>query len=184
MADTARQRDDRLAAIDAAIRIIADFPKPGIQFRDITPLIADPARFADVVAMMADRVRALSPDAIVAVEARGFLFGAPLALALGLPLVPVRKPGKLPGETHMIAYGLEYGSDQLELHVDALGVGHRAVIVDDLLATGGTVAAAADLVWRTGAHVAGAIFLCELAELGGRARLEAADVAVDTLLTY
>ncbi len=184
MTDTASVLPPRLAAIDAAIRVIADFPKPGIQFRDITPLIADPLRFADAVALMAERVAATSPDAIVAVEARGFLFGAPLALALGLPLVPVRKPGKLPGETHMIAYGLEYGSDRLELHVDALGIGHRAVIVDDLLATGGTVAAAADLVRRTGAAVAGSVFLVELAELGGRARLATADVAVETLLTY
>jgi adenine phosphoribosyltransferase len=179
MDDTAR-----LAAIDAAIRIIADFPKLGIQFRDITPLIAHPARFADAVAMMAERVGALVPDAIVAVEARGFLFGAPLALALNLPLVPVRKPGKLPGETHMIAYGLEYGADRLELHVDALGPGHRAVIVDDLLATGGTVAAAADLVRRTGALAAGAVFLVELSELGGRGRLNTAGLPVDALLTY
>jgi adenine phosphoribosyltransferase len=184
MTDETRPPLPALTGIDACIRIIADFPKPGIQFRDITPLIADPGRFGEAVAMMAERVSALSPDAIVAVEARGFLFGAPLALALGLPLVPVRKPGKLPGETHMIAYGLEYGADKLELHVDALGVGHRAVIVDDLLATGGTVVAAADLVRRTGASVAGAVFLVELAELDGRARLAAADVAVDTLLTY
>lgn len=182
--DAAPPEQVRLAAIDASIRIIADFPKPGIQFRDITPLIAEPSRFADAVALMAARIAPLGPDAIVAVEARGFLFGAPLALALGLPLVPVRKPGKLPGETHMIAYGLEYGSDRLELHVDALSAGHRAVIVDDLLATGGTVAAAADLVRRTGAAVAGAIFLVELADLDGRARFGAADVSVEALLTY
>lgn len=174
-----------LAAIDAAIRVVPDFPRPGIQFRDITPLIADPARFSDAVAIMAARVSVLNADAIVAVEARGFLFGAPLALRLGLPLVPVRKPGKLPGETHMIAYGLEYGSDRLELHVDALSAGNRAVIIDDLLATGGTVIAAADLVRRTGAVVAGAAFLAELTTLGGRARLEAAGAGpVVSLLRY
>lgn len=185
MTDPARPLAERLAAIDASIRVIADFPQPGIQFRDITPMIADAALFADSVALMSERVAALAPDAIVAVEARGFLFGAPLALTLGLPLVPVRKPGKLPGETHMIAYGLEYGSDRLELHVDALSAGHRAVIVDDLLATGGTVAAAADLVRRTGAVIAGSVFLVELAALAGRARLEAAKAGpVEALLSY
>lgn len=174
----------RLAAIDAVVRVVPDFPQPGIQFRDITPLIANAALFGDAVALMADQVAKLAPDAIVAVEARGFLFGAPLALRLGLPLVPVRKPGKLPGQTHIIAYGLEYGRDRLELHVDALAVGSRAVIVDDLLATGGTVAAAAELVRRLGAQVLGAAFLIELGDLGGRERLAAADVAVTSLLRY
>jgi adenine phosphoribosyltransferase len=182
--DNAARLSERLSAISAAIRIIPDFPLPGIQFRDITPLMAAPALFDDAVALMAARVAALQPDALVAVEARGFLFGAPLALALALPLVPVRKPGKLPGETHSVDYGLEYGRDRLELHVDALPTAARVVIIDDLLATGGTVAAAADLVRRCGAEVAGAAFLIELAELGGRARLAETRVAVDALLTY
>jgi adenine phosphoribosyltransferase len=174
----------RLSAIDAAIRIIPDFPQPGIIFRDITPLIGQPLLFADAVALMADRVAALRPDALVAVEARGFLFGAPLALTLGLPLVPVRKPGKLPGATEAVDYGLEYGKDRLELHSDALTPGARVVIIDDLLATGGTVTAAAELVTRVGGVVAGAAFLIELAELGGRARLVGASIAADALLVY
>jgi adenine phosphoribosyltransferase len=179
MADAAR-----LSAIDAAIRIIPDFPQPGILFRDITPLMAEPALFADAVTLLGERVAVMQPDALVAVEARGFLFGAPLALQLGLPLVPVRKPGKLPGETHAVDYGLEYGRDRLELHVDALPGGARVVIIDDLLATGGTVAAAAELVMRSGATVAGAAFLIELVELGGRARLDTAGVPSEALLRY
>lgn len=174
----------KLAEIDAVIRIIPDFPQPGVQFRDITPLIANAALFGVAVALIAEQVAELAPDAIVAVEARGFLFGAPLALRLGLPLVPVRKPGKLPGQTHIIAYGLEYGSDRLELHVDALAPDSRTVIVDDLLATGGTVAAAAELVRRLGAQVLGAAFLIELGDLGGRERLAAAEVGVTSLLRY
>lgn len=176
--------DPRLDRVAAAIRLIADFPLPGIQFRDITTLIGDPAAFADSVALLTDVARARQPDVIVAVEARGFLFGAPLALALGLPLVPVRKPGKLPADTHAIDYGLEYGRDRLELHVDALAPGARALLVDDLLATGGTIGAAAALVRRVGASVAGALFLIELGDLGGRGALTADGVAVDSLLRY
>lgn len=176
--------DPRLARVAAAVRVVPDFPQPGIQFRDITPLIGDASAFADSVALLTERARTVAPDVIVAVEARGFLFGAPLALALGVPLVPVRKPGKLPAATHGVDYGLEYGRDRLELHVDALMPGARALLVDDLLATGGTIGAAAALVERCGAHVAGALFLIELVALGGRARLGAAGVPVDALLGY
>jgi adenine phosphoribosyltransferase len=175
---------DRLAAIAAAVRLIPDFPKPGIQFRDITTLIADPARFAAAVDIMVERARVHQPEAIVAVEARGFLFGAPIALALGLPLVPVRKPGKLPGETHSIAYGLEYGSDRLELHVDAAIAGARVVLIDDLLATGGTIGAAAELVRTCGGEPVAAMFLIALEGLGGDAVLTGQGVAVDALLRF
>lgn len=174
--------------IAAAVRSIPDFPQPGILFRDITPLLADADAFADAQALLTDVARRLHGDgpidAIVAVEARGFLFGAPLALTLGLPLVPVRKPGKLPGATHCIAYGLEYGSDRLEIHADALRPGARVLIIDDLLATGGTVAATAQLVAQAGGSVAAALFLIELADLGARAKLESAGVKVEALLRY
>jgi adenine phosphoribosyltransferase len=173
-----------LSAIAAAVRLIPDFPKPGIQFRDITTLIADPVLFGAAVEIMAQRARAHGPDAIVAVEARGFLFGAPIALALGLPLVPVRKPGKLPGETHSIAYGLEYGSDRLELHTDAVVSGARVVLIDDLLATGGTIGAAAELVRTCGGDPVAAMFLIALDRLGGDAVLAGQGVAVDALLRF
>jgi adenine phosphoribosyltransferase len=173
---------EALATIDAAIRIIPDFPQPGILFRDITPLLADPAAFALAQALLLERAQAFAPDAIVAVEARGFLFGAPLALDLGVPLVPVRKPGKLPGDTHSVDYGLEYGTDRLEIHSDALVRGARVLLVDDLLATGGTVRAAADLVERLGADVVGALFLIELVGLGGAERLTEARIPVSALL--
>lgn len=173
---------EALARIDAAIRIIPDFPQPGIMFRDITPLLADPAAFALAQSLLLERAQVFAPDAIVAVEARGFLFGAPLALDLGVPLVPVRKPGKLPGETHSVDYGLEYGTDRLEIHSDALCAGTRVVLVDDLLATGGTVRAAADLVERLGGDVVGALFLIELTGLGGAERLAEARIPVSALL--
>ncbi len=173
-----------LADIAGAVRVVEDFPQPGIAFRDITPLIANPALFARSVDLLAERARARAPDVLLAVEARGFLFGAPLALTLCLPLVPARKAGKLPGTTHRVSYGLEYGSDSLELHSDALHAGQRVLIIDDLLATGGTVAAAAELAAAAGAHIVGALFLIELAALGGRARLAARDVPVDALFVY
>lgn len=176
--------DASLAAIDAAIRIIPDFPQPGILFRDITPLIADPGLFADVVERLAAIARRFQPDIIIAVEARGFLFGGPVALALGIGLVPVRKPGKLPGATHAADYGLEYGKDRLEIHTDAVRAGTRVLLLDDLLATGGTVGATASLARRLGADVVGSLFLIELAGLGGRERLRGEGVAVEALLTY
>jgi adenine phosphoribosyltransferase len=175
---------DRLAAIDAAIRIIPDFPQPGILFRDITPMIGHGALFADAVAVLVERARRFEPDVIVAVESRGFLFGAPVALALGIGLVPVRKPGKLPADTHGVDYGLEYGRDRLEIHVDAVEQQARVLLIDDLLATGGTVNAAAELVRRAGGDPVGALFLIELAALGGRAPIEAQGIACDALLVY
>ncbi len=173
-----------LAAIAAAIRDVPDFPLPGILYRDITPLLADPQLFGAAVERLAQRVRACDAGAVLAVESRGFLFGAPVALALGLPLIVARKAGKLPGATIDRSYGLEYGSDRLELHRDALTPGCRVVIMDDLLATGGTVAAAAALARDLGAEVVGAVFLIILDGLRGVERLSADGISADALLHY
>jgi adenine phosphoribosyltransferase len=164
------------------IRDVPDFPIRGILFRDITPLLADPAAYASAVDHLAIYVRAIAPDAIVAIESRGFLFGAPLADRLGLPFVPVRKPGKLPAEHMSIEVSLEYGQQQLDIHADALEPGTRVVLIDDLLATGGTAAGAARLVEMLGGVVAGAAFVVELTGLGGRHALAAYDV--HTLITF
>lgn len=153
------------------IRSIPDFPKPGILFRDITPLLAAPEAFREVVAQLAGRVRSWKIDVVAAVEARGFLFAAPLALELEAALVPVRKPGKLPFETISHTYDLEYGSDTLEMHTDAIPSGARVLVVDDLLATGGTVEACCRLVEKGGGTVAGCAFVIELADLGGAEKI-------------
>jgi adenine phosphoribosyltransferase len=154
------------------IRNVPDFPKPGIMFRDITPLLATPAALRTAVERFADQYRELRPSAIVAAESRGFIFAAPLALALNVAFVPVRKPGKLPFNTHQCSYDLEYGSDTLEIHTDAVEPGSRVLLVDDLLATGGTMEACASLVRRCGAEPIAAAFLIELTFLPGRKRLE------------
>jgi adenine phosphoribosyltransferase len=168
--------------LKAYIRSVPDFPRPGVMFRDITPLVQDPAAYQYAVDALLERIEPLRPDAIVAIESRGFLFGAPVALRLGLPFVPVRKPGHLPAEHMSVEYALEYGEGQLDIHVDALERGQRAVIVDDLLATGGTAAAAAELVRRLSASVAGFAFVIELTFLGGRKPLGAGDVTA--LVSY
>lgn len=152
---------------------VPDFPQPGVTFKDITPLLASPGGLAAAVQGLA----ALAPegiDAVVALEARGFLFGAPVALALGVGLVPVRKPNKLPREHVDVTYDLEYGTETLAMHVDALAPGQRVLVVDDVLATGGTVAATAGLVRRLGAEVAAVAVVLELDFLGGRDRLRKA----------
>jgi adenine phosphoribosyltransferase len=164
------------------IRDIPDFPVPGILFRDITPLLADATAYRCAVDALADYVAAREADVVVAVESRGFLFGAPIAHRLRLPFVPVRKPGRLPAEHVSIDVTLEYGVDALELHADALEPGARAVIVDDLLATGGTAVGAARLVELVGGRVVGAAFVVELTALGGRAALASYDV--HTLISY
>ena len=153
------------------IRDVPDFPSPGILFRDITPLLASPAAFREAVRQMAAPFRAESPQKVLGIEARGFMFGAALARELGVGFVPVRKPGKLPRETLRVNYGLEYGTDSLEIHIDALQAGEAVLIADDVLATGGTAAAAGELADRLGAKVVGMTFLIELAKLSGRARL-------------
>ena len=164
------------------IRDIPDFPKPGILFRDITPVLLDPAALAEAVEGLAEPARRLGVNRVAAIESRGFLLGAPVAMALGVGLAIVRKPGKLPHDRHRVDYDLEYGSDALEMHVDALRAGDRTVIVDDVLATGGTAAAAGDLVRKAGAEVAGYSFLIELEALGGRKKL--GQVPVAAVLKY
>lgn len=154
------------------VRDVPDFPTPGILFRDITPLLASPAAFSAAITAMAEPFRADRPRKIVGIEARGFMFGAALARELEVGFVPARKPGKLPRKTERISYGLEYGSDGLEVHADAFEPGERVLIVDDVLATGGTAAAASELVERLGAKVTGLTFCIELAQLRGREKLQ------------
>ncbi len=158
------------------IRDIPDFPKPGILFKDITPLLAEPAAFREAIDRMAEHYRARPFDHVAAVEARGFLFAAPLALELKKPLVPLRKPGKLPFRTYSLAYELEYGSAELQVHTDGVGPGDRVLLVDDLLATGGTMNAGCKLVEKAGAEVIGCAFLVELSFLGGRDKLKPHEV--------
>lgn len=154
------------------IRDIPDFPKPGILFRDITPLLANPAALRETVRQMAEPYRGQGIDAVVAAEARGFIFAAPLAIELGAGFVPVRKPGKLPFDRHSFRYDLEYGSDTLEMHVDGVTAKSRVLVVDDLLATGGTVGACVKLLEKTGGTIVGCCFAIELMALNGRAALE------------
>ena len=168
--------------LKSLIRDVADFPQPGVLFRDITPLLQDPVAYRYVIDELTRLIGALSPEAIVGIESRGFLFGAPVAYRLGLPFVPVRKAGKLPHERMSVEFSLEYGASQLDIHADALDRDQQVVIVDDLLATGGTAAAAAKLVELLGARVRACAFLVELAFLGGRERLQ--DYEVLALVRY
>ena len=158
------------------IRDVPDFPEPGVLFHDITPLLREPAAFEAALRRLAGYVSERGAEAVVGVESRGFIFAAPIASRLGLPFVPVRKPGKLPAARISVEYALEYGAGQLDIHVDALTPGQAVVIVDDVLATGGTAAGAARLVERTGARVVGLAFLIEPTALGGRGRLVGYDV--------
>ncbi|HUU11631.1 MAG TPA: adenine phosphoribosyltransferase [Phycisphaerae bacterium] len=155
------------------IRSIPDFPKPGILFRDITPLLADVAAFGEAVRRMAAPYAKGQVDVVVGAESRGFIFGAPVALALGAGFVPVRKKGKLPAQTLSVTYDLEYGTDTLEMHTDAVSAGTRVLMVDDLLATGGTMAASCEMVCRAGGRIVGIEFLIELSFLHGRDKLAA-----------
>ena len=162
--------------LEEYIRSIPDFPEPGVLFRDITPLLRAPVAFREALNRLTEFEASRNADIIVGIEARGFLLAAPLAHVAHRPLVPVRKKGKLPFETHSVAYSLEYGADAVEVHTDAIANGQRVLIVDDLLATGGTMAAAASLVERAGGVVVGLAVLVELTELNGRAQLEGYDV--------
>jgi len=171
-----------VSELSAHIRDIPDFPKPGIVFKDITPLLLDAEALSDAVAQLADWARPLEVEYVVAAEARGFILGAAVARELGVGFVPARKPGKLPHETIAAEYILEYGVDALEMHADALADGARVLLHDDLLATGGTARALAELIEGTGARIAGCAFLVELAFLRGRDRLEGYDV--HALLSY
>lgn len=168
--------------IEALIRPIADFPIPGILFRDITPLLKDKQGFRRAIDLFVDRFKDRNIGYVVGVEARGYIFGAPLAYAIGAGFIPIRKPGKLPYDTLTEQYALEYGTNSLEIHADALGRGERVVVVDDLLATGGTAAATRRLLERLGAKVEAFAFLLELSALNGRKALQGVDVV--TFVTY
>ncbi len=174
--------DPRLALLRARVRDIPDFPKQGILFRDLTPLMGDGAAFKQAVDLLAERLSPHRPEIVVAVESRGFIFGAPVAAALGIGFVPVRKPGKLPYRTARRSYALEYGSDTLEIHADAVVEGARVAIVDDLLATGGTAAATLELVRELGGEVTVLAFAVELGMLRGRERL--AGTQIESLILY
>jgi len=164
------------------IRVIPDFPQPGIRFKDITTLLKDGAAYRAVIDEMKAAVEHLKIDVIAGPEARGFVVGAPLALALGVGFAPIRKSGKLPGETITASYDLEYGKDQLAMHKDAITPGQRVLIADDLLATGGTIATSMNLIRQLGGEVVGAAFLIELAYLNGREKLDG--VELFSLMTY
>ena len=158
------------------IRNIPDFPKPGIQFKDITPLLANPQAFEEAIEIFVEHYKGQPLHAIAAAEARGFLFAAPLSIRMKLPLVPLRKPGKLPYHTHTLQYDLEYGSAELQVHIDSIAPGARVLLVDDLLATGGTLQAGCQLIEKAGGKVAGCAVLVELTFLKGREKLHPHDV--------
>jgi len=164
------------------IRVIPDFPQPGIRFKDITTLLKDPVAYKAAIDELKALVKHLDIDLIAGPEARGFVIGAPLALALGVGFVPIRKSGKLPGETVEAAYDLEYGKDRLAVHKDAIKPGQKVLIADDLLATGGTIATTINLIKQLGGEVIGAAFLIELGYLDGRTKL--GDIEINSLVTY
>jgi adenine phosphoribosyltransferase len=164
------------------VRDVPDFPKKGIIFKDITPLLKDPKAFQYAIDQWAERYKASGLNALVAMESRGFIFGAPLAVKLGISFVPVRKPGKLPWKTVQETYELEYGTDKLEIHEDAFKKGDKVLVLDDVLATGGTAAAAVRLVERAGGKVQEASFLMELGFLNGRQKLQS--IPVYSIIQY
>jgi adenine phosphoribosyltransferase len=162
--------------LKALVRDVPDFPTEGIVFKDLMPLIGNAQAFHATIEQLAEWARPRTPDIILGAEARGFIFGGALAYELGCGFVPARKPGKLPWEKVRATYDLEYGSDSLEVHADALSAGARVIVLDDVLATGGTARAKVELVERLGGQVVGALFVIELTFLGGRAKLESTDV--------
>ncbi len=172
------------AGLRALIREIPDFPKPGIRFRDITPLLGDPARFRDAVAALTAPFQDSRVDSVTSIESRGFLFAGAIAFRLGAALVPLRKAGRLPAATVSVDYELEYGRETLEAHRDGFRAGQRVLVVDDVLATGGTAAAAFELIRRERAEVVGFSFLLELTGLAGRARLEALGAPCRAVLDF
>jgi len=174
--------DPRVSLLRQRIRDVPDFPREGILFKDITPLLADVEAFRACIELMAEGLGGASVSAVIGIESRGFMFGAALADKLGVGFIPVRKPGKLPAATHRAEYDLEYGSDAVEIHQDALGPRDRVVVVDDLIATGGTAKATAELVQKCGAEVAAFVFVINLVALGGAKQL--GSTRVITLLDY
>jgi adenine phosphoribosyltransferase len=169
------------SSIKNLIREVPDFPKPGINFYDITPVLQNADTFISIVNFLVKRYENIKPDVIVAIEARGFIFGAPIAAALGASFVPVRKHGKLPSDVESASYSLEYGEDALEIHCDAIENAHKVLVVDDLLATGGTAKSTCDLIERLGGHVLECCFIIELLELKGREKF---DVPCFSLIQY
>ncbi|KAL4583389.1 hypothetical protein LXL04_007960 [Taraxacum kok-saghyz] len=163
--------DDRIAGISSAIRVIPDFPKPGIMFQDITTLLLDPVAFKNTIDLFVERYKDKDISVVAGVEARGFIFGPPIALAIGAKFVPMRKPNKLPGAVISEEYSLEYGTDKIEMHVGAVQEGERALVIDDLIATGGTLCAAINLLERVGVKVVECACVIELPDLKGRERL-------------
>lgn len=180
MTATAQQ----LEFIKESIKSIPDYPKPGILFRDVTSLLEDPEAYAATIALFVERYRGQGITKVVGTEARGFLFGAPVALALGVGFVPVRKPGKLPRATYSETYELEYGTDALELHKDAIKPGDVVLVVDDLLATGGTIEATVKLIRRAGGEVKDAAFVINLFDLTGESRLKALGINCYSLVNF
>ncbi len=176
--------DQQLAQLQAAIKTIPNYPIEGILFRDVTSLLEDGAAFALTVELLTQKYKNQGFTKIVGTEARGFIFGAPLACALGIGFVPVRKPGKLPRDVFAQAYQLEYGEDVLEIHCDALAAQDKVLIIDDLLATGGTIEATTKLIRRIGAQVKDAGFVISLPDLGGEKRLAAMDLTPYSLMQY
>ncbi len=176
--------EQQLAQLKAAIKTIPDYPKEGILFRDVTSLLEDSKAFALTIDLLSKKYENQGFTKVVGTEARGFLFGAPLALALGIGFVPVRKPGKLPRETYAQAYQLEYGEDILEIHCDALVAQDKVLIIDDLLATGGTIEATTKLIRRVGAEVKDAGFVISLPDLGGENRLASMSINPFSLVQY
>ncbi|KHK92317.1 adenine phosphoribosyltransferase [Novosphingobium malaysiense] len=170
--------------LKSLIRTIPDFPKPGILFRDVTTLIGHGTGFASATAMLADHARKAGAQAIAGIEARGFIFGAAVAARLGLPFVPVRKPGKLPVPVLAMDYALEYGTDTLEVDPEAVVEGHIVVLIDDLIATGGTAHAAVKLLRRAGGVVNKGLFVIDLPDLGGADRLRGEDLSVEALMEF
>lgn len=174
--------DARRKLLSDNLREVIDFPKPGIVFKDITPLLANPEAFTTAIDLFAEHYASQHPDCIVGIESRGFIFGAALAARMTTSFVPARKPGKLPASTDRVSYELEYGTDALEMHTDAIPEGAKVLVIDDLIATGGTAQAACELARRQGGKVIGAAFVIELGFLNGRERLS--DTPIFSLLSF
>ncbi|OSN06160.1 adenine phosphoribosyltransferase [Lonsdalea iberica] len=170
--------------IKNSIKSVPDYPKPGILFRDVTSLLENPQAYAASISLLAERYRHAGITKVVGTEARGFLFGAPVALAMNVGFVPVRKPGKLPRKTLSESYELEYGTDTLEIHEDSITAGDKVLVIDDLLATGGTVEATVKLIRRLGGEVTDAAFVINLFDLGGQQRLEAMGIQCFSLVDF
>ena len=179
---TAQAGDELTKLITTLVRDVPDYPQPGVMFKDITPLLADGAAFAAVIDALAGIYGPV--DTVAGIEARGFVLAAPVACRLGAGFVPIRKKGKLPHETVRVAYSLEYGLDEIEMHRDGVARGERIILVDDLIATGGTAEAAVKLLRSLGAQILAACFVIDLPDLGGSRRLEALDVPVRTLVAF